>query len=410
MSLAARLFAGLLLPLLVFFHHFLFPDPSLIRAREQAGWLDQRTESFWQGFASRALAHALKERDFAKSELLLAADPLTERREIEPDAEAKQAALRNAASYNKIPEVIADQGVPALFPLPLDAPTRFSSFRAAADTARALALIRRIKKATRLWKELRVGNRTPQLLAILGILETVDATLIQAAQGLRISQTWVPRHLVALQDAKGPTGMPRSYRALDALIGKGSATTQVASAREELRPKREVFHSFLPMSFRSHRGQTIRLKVVTDIASRRFREEFEGAVDTYWNQSSWARGLGIRFSFEWQTLPVNTHFLKNEEDLESHLARFPKKRMILTSGAQNTQVMGSAMILGPGKITPRTLAHEFGHILGFPDCYMRTISGEGFFGIGVLEWSNPFFPDELMCDNHLGIVHAVRAD
>ncbi len=410
MTLSARLFAGLLLPLLVFVHEERFPDSSLARTREVAGDWDRKAESTWQKFAGEALAHAIKERDFVRSEILVNAHPELERPEIELDAEAKRAALQSQASYGKLPEVIADHGIPAVFPKPIDPPTRFSSFRAAVDTGRALGLIRRLKAAVKHWKDREVTQRGKELRGLISGLQALDEVLLNAAQELRISHTWVPRHLLALQEAQGPTQVPRAYHALDALMGKGQASEKVSDAREALRPKREVYHPFLPMSFQSHRGKTIRIPAVTDISSARFLEEFEGAVDTYWNQSPWARKHGIRFAFDWQKVPLNARFLKNEEDLENHLKRFPPKKMILTTGAQSSQVIRNAMVIGPGKITPRTLAHEFGHILGFPDCYMRTISGEGMFGIAVLEWSNPFFPDELMCDNHLGVVHAVLAE
>jgi hypothetical protein len=409
-SLTARLFAGLILPLLLFLHDGRYPDAALVRTREPANWLDQKAEAWWQKFAGTALAHALRERDFVRSDILVHAHPELERPEIEPDAEAKTAAFQSRASYGKLPEVIVDQGIPAIFPKPIDPPTRFSAFRAASDTARALTLIRRLKSAVKNWKNLEVTRREQQLRGIIEALESLDALLLQAAQELRISHTWVPRHIMALAEANGPTQMPRAYHALDALMGKGQTSERVNDARESLRPKREVFQPFLPLSFHSFRGKTIRIPAVTDVSSSRFLEEFEGAVDTYWNQSPWARRLGIRFAIDWQKVPINERFLKQQEDLDAHLKKFPKKKMILTTGAQSSQVIKSAMVLGPGKITPRTLAHEFGHILGFPDCYMRTISGEGLFGIAVLEWSNPFFPDELMCDNHLGIVHAVHAD
>jgi hypothetical protein len=69
-------------------------------------------------------------------------------------------------------------------------------------------------------------------------------------------------------------------------------------------------------------------------------------------------------------------------------------------------VKGSTIVLGPGKITPRTIAHEIGHLFGFNDCYLRTMTAQGLYGIGLLEWDNPLYPDDLMCDNLVGEVHS----
>ena len=44
--------------------------------------------------------------------------------------------------------------------------------------------------------------------------------------------------------------------------------------------------------------------------------------------------------------------------------------------------------------------------MGFGDCYVRTLGSEGLFGLAVLEWDNPYYPDDLMCDNTVGVPRA----
>ena len=75
----------------------------------------------------------------------------------------------------------------------------------------------------------------------------------------------------------------------------------------------------------------------------------------------------------------------NRIDLPEHVDFFPANGAILTTGALTTHVHGRAIILGPHDITPRVLAHEFGHILGFKDVYFRGYKDLGADGFQVME-------------------------
>lgn len=77
-------------------------------------------------------------------------------------------------------------------------------------------------------------------------------------------------------------------------------------------------------------------------------------------------------------------------DVHAHLARFPADRAVITTGADALHVTGGrALMLTPYDVSPRVLAHEFGHLLGFDDGYVRGYRDLGADGFRILE----FVPD-----------------
>lgn len=73
-------------------------------------------------------------------------------------------------------------------------------------------------------------------------------------------------------------------------------------------------------------------------------------------------------------------------DVDTHVARFPSDGGVLTTGAKALRFVGnSGIVLAPGSMTPHVLAHEFGHVLGFPDAYYRGYRDEGADGFVVTE-------------------------
>ena len=56
--------------------------------------------------------------------------------------------------------------------------------------------------------------------------------------------------------------------------------------------------------------------------------------------------------------------------------------------------IGRYVALGPGELSERTLAHEFGHLLGFGDGYIRGYRDLGEEGFEILELTTGF--DDIM--------------
>ena len=101
-----------------------------------------------------------------------------------------------------------------------------------------------------------------------------------------------------------------------------------------------------------------------------------------------------RYRVELDVTHVATEVLYMNEDQPSagqkieirrHLEHFPSGAAILTTGALTTHVQKHAIVLGPHPIAPQVLAHEFGHILGFRDRYVRGYTNLGKDGFQVME-------------------------
>lgn len=78
---------------------------------------------------------------------------------------------------------------------------------------------------------------------------------------------------------------------------------------------------------------------------------------------------------------------------------------VLTTGAESLQLTANrAIVLSPHDVAPRTLAHEFGHVLGFSDAYLRGYKDLGPDGFQVMELV-PDFAD-IMASPGAGSVQA----
>ncbi len=102
---------------------------------------------------------------------------------------------------------------------------------------------------------------------------------------------------------------------------------------------------------------------------------------------------------------------KMAENLKAHLARFPDDALVLTTGAESTHAFtGRYVALGPSPLSQRVLAHEFGHLLGFADAYLRSYRGapDDAYGVAVIEWSG--LVDDLMGAPGFGRVSATMID
>ncbi len=142
--------------------------------------------------------------------------------------------------------------------------------------------------------------------------------------------------------------------------------------------------------------------VVTDIDDRAFLAELETAVADAFVDSPAARARNFRVELAIEHVPLQRLYPDGVPergapiDLADHRRRFPVDALGITTGAASTHVARRIITLGPHPIHRRVLAHEFAHLLGFPDTYLRGFEGspDDRFGCVLVEWTG--LVDDLM--------------
>lgn len=146
----------------------------------------------------------------------------------------------------------------------------------------------------------------------------------------------------------------------------------------------------------------VRVPLYTDLNDSAFVREFREGIEGWWSIHDGDEEY--RVELEVRTLsPEHLYCRENdgtddsgadcappvygeEIDLSTHVARFPQDGAVLTTGATTLKTSGPrAIVLGPHDTAPRVLAHEFGHILGFPDTYFRGYEELGADGFEITE-------------------------
>jgi hypothetical protein len=142
----------------------------------------------------------------------------------------------------------------------------------------------------------------------------------------------------------------------------------------------------------------LQVRVYTDITDDAYLTQVRAVIEGIWRTE--ADGMRYELEMELRKIaPTDLYRSRNVPrpgdhlDVDKHVARFPNDGGVITTAAEFTYgSVGRYVALGPGDLAPRTLGHEFGHILGFNDGYIRGYSDLGEKGFEILELT-AFFDD-----------------
>jgi hypothetical protein len=185
---------------------------------------------------------------------------------------------------------------------------------------------------------------------------------------------------------------------MQTLEKNGGSADRIAALRQGVDERVATFEPTSGLAIQIN-GDGIRILLVTvytDIEDEEFLKAFREGVESAFNDSEAARSQRFAVSLEIRRLtaaelyPQGAPARGTAISVKEHLARFPEGALILTTGGKGTHAwVGRNITLGPDPRTPRTLAHEFGHLLGFSDAYLRSYQGDPRdpYGVVLLEWT-----------------------
>lgn len=195
-------------------------------------------------------------------------------------------------------------------------------------------------------------------------------------------------------------------REIDAAARAGAPATETEARLREVVAGLAPFRVTpgLAIETREDGSRVLPVTLLTDIDDEVWLSEFRRAVEDEFADAQAARARRFRLELRLEHVSAAELYPAGAApapgaaiDAEAHLQRFPPKALVLTTGEESTHAWtGRGVVLGPSSIRRRTLAHEFAHLLGFTDAYLRGFdpASDPRFGVVFVEWTG--LRDDLM--------------
>lgn len=295
-----------------------------------------------------------------------------------------------SAGYQRLPRIV-DDSEPAAAASPQL--TSFSWRWSETLLARQSAALAALEQALAALSGRPAAERAAALAPLIGEFRQVAAA--RRTIDADIAYNWFWQREVA----RDRPGYDRTTRLIDEAARASSAGAALPTGLLDAAAPRHV-PAFVRHAVVAPRQHLISIAMTSDLADPSVVERVRAAVDAHWRLD--LDGETFRVALDVQ--PITPSALYGGAaaslgaacappvegapiDVAAHVARFPPDRAVLTTGAGTLHVAsGRAVVLAPFDVTPRVLAHEIGHLLGFPDAYVRGYRDDGTDGFRILEY------------------------
>jgi hypothetical protein len=323
-----------------------------------------------------------------------AEDPaLLERLNMDP-------ALPRASGYGLLPEIVENEPLQAVVPRQTTYSMKWLEDRLIEERANAECLSEQ-------------HAQYPDLESLVGRFEHVLGQLRHLEDHLSYHGQWQPSVVEYPEYFQEKNRLLAKIREIESLKSSGGTDARVEQMLERLM---DDLASFRPTpglaSMTSEDGErTLPVTVCTDISDVGFLLTYQQAVIEAFNEVPAARShrffveLNWRFTDAEQLYPQGVPVRGEDIDVDRHILSFKDCPLILTTGASTTHAMtGEYIVLGTDAVSRRELAHEFAHLLGFYDNYVRGYDGDPTdeYGVVLVEWVG--LTDDLMGSARGGVV------
>lgn len=152
------------------------------------------------------------------------------------------------------------------------------------------------------------------------------------------------------------------------------------------------------------------VRITTDIMDETFLAAFAEGVERFWNGSPAMKDGHLRIALTWDRKTPESIYPKGPPrkgehiDLAGHRKQFGSAPFMLTTGGDATHALQGTIYLGTSRTSRRVLAHEFSHLLGFEDGYIRAYDGSADDQDGVVFFEVTPFPESLLASPGKGRV------
>ncbi|MFC1694916.1 hypothetical protein ACFL1C_02135 [Pseudomonadota bacterium] len=185
---------------------------------------------------------------------------------------------------------------------------------------------------------------------------------------------------------------------LSELVAVGTDKSNAERLREEILKVIAPFHRSegLELVQDEYDGFMLFVDVCTDIQDLKFMDLIGSTVEQAFSNHTGRQNDKFELEVRWQRIDPMELYDGNPPrsgdpvDERQHRKRFSDCPLVLTTGAADTHALvGDRVVLGTRPISPRVLTHEFAHLLGFSDAYLRGYSGKigSEYGVEIIEWT-----------------------